>query len=89
MMYTAQHINCLFFRRVLIQEMWCNVSESGYISAESTGKGFVVRITSLPTLRWVHDKVQILWLNLLSVIAPSPKKTLPLPLRVFTQTLHL
>lgn len=69
--------------------MWCNVSESGYISVECTGKRFVVRISSLHTLRWVHDKVQILWLNLLSFIAPSPRKTLPLPFRVFNQPLHV
>lgn len=45
---------------------------------ESSDKRFVVRTFSLHNLRWMHTKVQISWLYMISVFIPSSQETPPL-----------
>lgn len=44
----------------------------------STNKRFVIRTSSLETLRQIYIKVQTSWLNLISMITPSHQKIPPL-----------
>lgn len=73
---TDEQVKWLFFpTHILMQETLCN---GDGISVESTDKRFVVRSSSLHTVRWIHTKVQTSCLYLISIITPSPGKTPPL-----------